>query len=259
MRSHCQRFCLLIFFTAFCSCAAADGDKKILNQANIEPRIGEQLPFDAIFFDQAGREIELGDIFDTGRPTIICLVYFDCPMLCKLSADGLVRAAASIEANVGDTYNIAFISFDPRDTVKRAAAAHSMTLRKYGRADEEGWYFLTGEESSIRNLTEAIGFHYAWDAKTEQYAHSAGLVIISPEGKITHYLDGVHFAPTDLISALNRAKEGTVTQSTPPSFIRCYLYDPTTGQFGSLVQWSVRALGILTVAALGLAILKLKH
>ncbi|MEO8494329.1 MAG: SCO family protein, partial [Planctomycetota bacterium] len=203
--------------------------RDVLEAARIDPQVGQSLPLSAEFRDHLGQPVRLSDLVGK-RPLVLCLVYFECPMLCKLAADGLVRSVASLPENVGQDFDVVFVSFDPRDTSARAAAAREFALSQYARAgSNDGWHFLTGSQENIDLLTKAVGFHYVWDADSKQFAHAAGLMIISPDGVITEYLDGVNFSPRDLISAVNRAAHNELTDRPATSFVRCYLYDPTTG------------------------------
>ncbi|MEZ6087840.1 MAG: SCO family protein [Pirellulaceae bacterium] len=234
--------------------------QEMLGKAGIEPKIGGSLPAEAIFVDHHGNAVSIDEIVCGQRPSVVCLVYFNCPMLCKLAADGLVRAAASIDGDVGDAFDVLLISFDPRDQPKQAMAARSIAVQRYGRDPTgTGWYFLTGNQNAIDQLTRSVGFRYAWDDETQQYAHAAGLIIVSPDGGITEYLDGVRFAPMELEAALRRADQKALTDSEGLTFARCYLYDPTTGKFGSVVHWAIRILGLLTVATLVVGIVCLSR
>lgn len=211
----------------------------------------------AEFRNHLGETVRLNTIV-RDRPVIMCLVYFECPMLCKLAADGLVRSVAGLSETVGQDFDVLLVSFDPHDTPQQAALAREQALRKYARDESAtGWHFLTGTQDNIDQLTEAVGFQYVWDEKTQQFAHAAGLVIVSPKGVITEYLDGVRFSPRDLATAVTHAANNELSQREPTSFVRCYLYDPTTGRFGSAVQWTLRALGVLTVFLLGVTVYKL--
>ena len=168
------------------------------------------------------------------------------------------RTVASLPETVGQDFDVVLVSFDPRDSAARADAARQQALKNYARkGTDSGWHFLTGSQDDIDKLSDAVGFHYLWDDASQQFAHASGLVIVSPQGAITEYLDGVQFSPRQLISAVDRAANGEVSVSPPTSFVRCYLYDPTTGQFGVAVQWTIRVLGVLTVLALAVLIMRL--
>jgi protein SCO1/2 len=237
--------------------ARGQGPEQVLEQAWIEPHVGAQVPAAARFRDHVGAPVTLADL-QGERPTVLCLVYFECPMLCKLAADGLVRGVASIGQRVGDDFNVAFVSFDPRDNPARSLAARTEALRRYGiDSDCRGWYFLTGDRAAIDQLTRSVGFHYAWDEATQQFSHASGVILLAPDGTITQYLDGVHFAPRELSTAIAHAASSQLTHRQNISFVRCYLYDPTTGKFGAAVQWTLRGLGVATVLALGVMFVRL--
>ena len=245
--------------TCASKCQAQDQPRDVLKRASIEPRVGQSLPLTAEFRDHLGRTAPLSDIVGK-RPLVLCLVYFECPMLCKLAADGLVRSASSVPEYVGQDFDIAMISFDPRDTAERASAARKHALEQYARPETAaGWHFLTGSQENIDLLTEAVGFRYAWDQNSRQFAHAAGLMIIAPDGVIAEYMDGIQYSPRDLVSAVNRSARNELTERPPTSFVRCYLYDPTTGQFGAAVQWTIRVLGIGTVLAMIAAVYSLNR
>ncbi|GAA4468001.1 SCO family protein [Novipirellula rosea] len=233
--------------------------RQILDTARIEPQMGASLPLTGEFRDHSGHTVVLSELLGK-RPIVLCLVYFDCPMLCKLAADGLVRTVASLPETVGQDFDVLLISFDPHDTPERADAARQLALKNYARSGADaGWHFLTGSQVEIDRVTSAVGFHYVWDDASKQFAHASGLIVVSPEGVITEYLDGVQFSPRALISAVHRAGNNEVFTQSPTSFVRCYLYDPTTGKFGATVQWTIRAMGLLTVLALATLIVRLYH
>lgn len=171
-----------------------------------------------------------------------------------------MRAVSSVPEQVGQDFNVVFISFDPRDTPARAEAAREHALSLYTRSGaEQGMYFLTGTQASIDAVTQAVGFHYAWDDSTKQFSHASGLMIVAPDGVVTEYLDGVNFSPGSLASAIGRARHNELTQSQSFSFVRCYLYDPTTGKFGAAVQWTIRVLALATVVFIGVAIVRMNR
>lgn len=231
---------------------AQESPRQVLSQIGITPKLNAQVPLDVSLVDHRGQRMQLGDVLGQ-RPTVLCLVYFRCPMLCNLTADGLVRTVVEMPESVGRDFDVLMVSFDPLDGPEGAAAARQTALQRYDRPRaEQGWDAMTGETPAIAALTRSVGFHYRWDPELKQYAHAAGLIVLTPEGRVSSYLDGVQFSPAELSSAIRRAAAGKIASSEPQSFMRCYLYDPTTGRFGAAVQWTVRALGALTV--LGLAI-----
>ncbi len=230
--------------------ASAQTPQQILKEVGITPHPGQSIPLDAVFKDHSSDEISLREALDH-HPAVLCLVYFDCPMLCKLSADGLVRAVSEIQEEVGDDFQVIMVSFNPADTPEKANLARQRLIQKYGRSPEgSGWYCLTGSQAEIERLTSAVGFQAHWDETIQQYAHASGLIIVSGEGVITQYLDGVNYVPRELSQAIKAAGDEKVSEKSANSFLTCYLYDPTTGRFGSAVQWTVRILGGLTIVGM---------
>ena len=250
--------CLNLFAETTGLCAQSQPRDK-LDAAWIDPHVGQSLPLDAQFTTHDGRTVRLREVFGQ-RPVVLCMVYFECPMLCKLAADGVMRAVSSLSEQAGREFDVVFISFDPRDNPARAQAARDHALRQYTRSGaEQSLHFLTGPQASIDAVTEAVGFHYAWDESTKQFSHATGLMIVAPDGVITEYLDGVNFSPNSLSAAIGRAARNELTQSQAFSFVRCYLYDPTTGKFGAAVQWTIRVLALATVAFIGVAIVRMNR
>jgi len=154
--------------------------------------------------------------------------------------------------NIGEQFVVVTVSFDARDTPEDAAAKKAQSLRHYARpGGAEGWHFLTGEEVSIRRLTQAVGFRYAYEAETKQFAHAAGLVVLTPQGRIARYLYGIEFAPRTVRLALVEAGAGQIGSQVDQLLLFCYKYDPTTGKYGLVIMNVLRLAGLLTVAALG--------
>jgi len=177
--------------------AAAQG-REILREIGFDQRLGGALPLDATFRDEGGRVVPLGSYFGS-RPVVLSLVYYDCPMLCTLSLNGLVSALDVLPFAPGRDFELVTVSFAPTEGPALAAAKKAAYLKRYHREEAAaGWHFLTGDADAIRRLTEAVGFRYAWDAETRQYAHAAGVVVATPDGRVSRYLYGIEYAPKDL-------------------------------------------------------------
>jgi protein SCO1/2 len=239
---------------------AADGRPAALRDVGFDQRLGETLPLDAPLRDEAGREVRLGDYFGR-RPVVLSLVYYECPMLCTLTLNGLVSALGVLSFQPGREFEIVTVSFDPKDTPDSAAARKRAYLARYGRpAAAAGWHFLTGSTESIERITRALGFRYAWDAQTSQFAHPAGIVVATPEGRLARYLYGIEYAPRDLQLAVTEASAGKVGGPVEQVLLFCYEYDPASGGYGLAIMRLVRAAGVLTVAALaGYVLLMLRR
>jgi protein SCO1 len=229
---------------------AASRQEQVLREIGFDQRLGEAVPLDLAFRDSEGRAVRLGDYFGR-RPVVLALVYYECPMLCTLTLNGLASTLGVVPFEVGRDFEVLTVSFNPEETPAQAAVRKKASIERYGRPGAAaGWHFLTGEAGPIARLTAAVGFRYVWDAETRQYAHAAGLVVLTPEGKVARYLYGVEYAPKDLRLALVEASENRIGSPVDQLLLYCYHYDPATGKYGAVVMRLVRLGGALTVLAL---------
>lgn len=230
--------------------AAATSADDIISRIDIEQHLGGSLPLDARLTDAAGEPIELGELFDE-RPVVLALVYYECPMLCTLVLNGLVKALRTLSSNVHDEFDVVVISFDPSETSELAAAKKAAYLTAYGRPETAaGWHFLTGDEQSIERVTEAAGFRYAYDPDRGEYAHAAAVMVATPQGRLSRYLLGIEYSARDLRLALVEASEGRIGGLVDRLLLYCYRYDPARGKYSAVAMNMVRAGGVVTVAAL---------
>ena len=224
---------------------------RILEQAKIEQRLGGQLPLDAVFKDDEGRTVKLGDYFGK-RPVVLAFVYFKCPMLCSQVLNGLTGALTAMKFTAGKEFDVVAISFDPNDTPATAADAKAKYLLRYGRkGSETAWHFLTGDPKSIAATTEAAGFHYVWDDKTQQFAHASGIMVATPQGKLAQYFYGIEFSPRDLKLAMVESSEERIGTVIDTLTLYCYHYDPASGKYGAAIMNILRAGAIATMLVLG--------
>jgi len=216
-----------------------------------EQRLGEELPLEATFLDHDGEEVALGDCFGD-RPVILALVYYECPMLCNLVLDGLVRALDEVAFDAGDDFEVVVVSIDPGETPELARGRRDHYLEAYGRAGtEDAWTFLIGDDDTIRALTRAVGYGYTYVPETDEYAHPAGVTVVTPEGRISRVLFGADFEPRDMRLALVEASEGAIGSAVDAVLLRCFFYDPAKGRYGFAIMSSLRILGVVTVLVLG--------
>ncbi len=243
---------LIILIVSFTSATWADDNRPpALQGVGIDQRLNGQVPLDLMFRDETGKSVRLGDYFGS-KPVILALVYYKCPMLCTLTLNGLERTMRVMPLDVGNQYNVVTVSFDPRETPALAAAKKEEYLAHYGRpGGAAGWHFLTGEEPSIRQLTDIVGFHYNYDAQSGQYAHTTGLVILTPQGKIARYFYGVEFSPRDLRLSLVEASANKIGSPVDEILLFCFHYDPATGKYGLVIMRVIQIAGVVTVLALG--------
>jgi len=241
----------LVSAAALASAQPAQEKPTLLRDVGYDQRLGEHVPLDLVFRDETGRSIPLRSLF-RGRAVVLSLVYYQCPMLCTLTLNGLASALSVLTFDVGKEFDVVTVSFEPKETATLAAAKKKAHLERYQRPGAaEGWHFLTGDAPAIASLTRAVGFRYVWDAETRQYAHPAGLVVLTPDGRIARYMYGVEYAPRDLRLALVEASQRRIGNPVDTVLLYCYQYDPARGRYAASVLRLVRLGGILTV--LGLA------
>ncbi|HEX7318455.1 MAG TPA: SCO family protein [Pyrinomonadaceae bacterium] len=220
---------------------------EILKKVDIEQRLGNQIPLDLKFRDESGREVRLAEYFAKGKPVALTLVYYECPMLCNQVLNGAVGAFQALSFSAGKEFEVVTVSFDPREGPELAAKKKETYLRRYKREGAEGgWHFLTGDEASVRALSEAVGFRYVWDEQSQQFAHASAVMVATPQGKLSHYFYGIEYAPKDLRLALVEASEGKIGSPVDALLLFCYHYDPAAGRFAP-VMGVLRAAGVLTV------------
>jgi protein SCO1 len=226
----------------------AAGDKPgILGRIGIDQRLNTQLPLDLPFVDEAGRQVRLGDFFGT-RPVILALVYYECPMLCTQVLNGLVTALGVMKFEPGREFEVVAVSFNPKEGPGLASQKKANYLERYGRAHTAGgWHFLTGTQESISRLTEAVGFRYEFDDRIQQFAHGAGIEVLTPRGTISKYFYGIEYSARDIRLGLIEASEERIGSAIDDVLLFCYHYDPATGKYGAAVLRLVRAAGIATV------------
>jgi protein SCO1/2 len=223
------------------------GLPKALKNVGIDQRLNEQIPLDAVFKDEQGREVRLGQ-FLNGKPVVLSLVYYTCPMLCNQVLNGMLGSFRQVSFNMGEQYDVVTVSFDPRETPDLAAAKKTTYVKAYNRPGAEAsWHFLTGDEANIKRLTEAVGFRYAWDEQTKQFAHASGIMVLTPEGKLARYFYGIEYPPRDLRLGLVEASQNKIGTPVDALMLYCYHYDPATGKYGAIVMNIVRLAGGVTV------------
>jgi protein SCO1/2 len=224
----------------------------LLSKIAIDQRVGSQLPLDLPFVDDHGKTVKLGDYFGK-RPVVLALVYYECPMLCTQVLNGLVSALTTINFDAGKEFDVVAVSFNPKEGPGLASQKKANYVQRYGRPHTAGgWHFLTGTEDSIARLTEAVGFQYAFDKETGQFAHGAAFELITPAGTIAKYFYGIEYSPRDLRLALVQASDERIGTVIDDVLLFCYHYDPETGKYGATVLGLVRVAAVATIAAFAL-------
>jgi protein SCO1/2 len=221
-----------------------------LQKVAFEQRLNEMLPLELPFKDENGKAVRLGDYFGR-KPVILVFAYYECPMLCTQVLNGLESALRVLNESIGNEFDIVTVSFDPRETPVLAAGKKKAYLERYKRPGAElGWHFLTGEQASIDALTKAAGFSFYWDEPTQQFAHSSGIVVATPAGKLSRYFFGIDYSPRDVKFALIESSNGKVGTLADRLLLYCYHYDPAAGNYGLTAMRAVRVGGAVTLVVL---------
>jgi protein SCO1/2 len=227
--------------------ADAAPQPSVLDEVRIVEKLGERVPLDAGFTGPDGRAVKLGELFGAGRPVVLALVYYDCPMLCGLVLGGLATSMRQAGLELGRDYEAVTVSFDPRESSRLAAQRQRTYVQKAGMSGKEAhWPFLTGAEPEIRRLTGAVGFEYAYDPESKQYAHAAALVLLTPDGRVSRYLYGIDYPARDLRLGIVEAGEGRVGTSFDKLLLTCFRYDPASRRYQPYVIAFIK-LGSLAV------------
>ncbi|MBO9539950.1 SCO family protein [bacterium] len=224
--------------------------QEALQGVRVEQRLGQSVSPALEFRDEAGKPVRL-DAYLGAKPTIVSLVYFECPNLCTHILNGLVKSLQAQSLRVGRDFTVLSVSINPDETPDLAAAKKRTYLRRYDRPGaEQGWHFLTGAQPSIRALADALGFHYAYDPETRQYAHPSAIALLTPNGAIARYFFGIEYAPRDLRLGLVEASAERIGTPIDHVLLRCYRYDPVTGRYGLVIMELLRLGAIATLVVL---------
>lgn len=221
-----------------------------LREIGFDQNLNQQVPLDVELRDERGRVVRLGEYF-RGRPVVMAFVYYDCPMLCSRVLGAMISSLNVLALEPARDFEVVAVSFDPRETPAVAAGHKAAVLQRYERQGAaEGLHFLTGDRSSIDRLTKAAGFRYVWDQQTQQFAHPAGVVVLTPDGRLARYLFGLEYGPRDLRFALVEASAGGIGRAVDALLLYCYHYDPMTGRYGFVVMRALRLVSGATVLVL---------
>jgi protein SCO1/2 len=222
-----------------------------LRRVRFEQKPGNPVSPELVFRDENGKEITLGNYFGR-KPVILVLGYYECPMLCSLTFNGLIESLQDLKFNPGADYEVVNVSIDPKETPALASAKKANYLKRYARPGAAaGWHFLTGGAPAIERLANDAGFHYAYDERIRQFAHPGGFVILTPDGKVSKYFFGVKFSAKEINGALREAGAGKAGSPAQEFFLLCFHYSPISGKYGPLIMTIVRGSGVVTLVILG--------
>jgi protein SCO1/2 len=227
----------------------------LLKKVGFEQKLDTQLPLDLEFTDSTGQNVRLGDYFGD-KPVILSLGYYECPMLCALVRNGLFESLQGLEYfTAGEDFEVVVVSIDPDETPEIAETKRRVTVMSYGRSmADQGWNFLVGDEETIVALADAVGFSYTYDPNIDEYVHPSGIMVVTPEGRISKYLYGIQYPALDLRLALVEASQNEIGTAVDQFLLTCYHYDPVEGQYTLFVTNLIRIAGFVTVAIIGLVV-----
>ena len=228
-----------------------DIQSPILADVRIDQKLNQQVPLDLTFQDESGRTVPLGTYFGK-KPVILTLVYYQCPMLCTQVLNGMTSTLKTLTFDAGKDFEVVAVSIDPRETPQMAAEKKAVYLKEYNRpGDDQGWHFLVGNQQNISALADAVGFRYAWDARTQQYAHATAIMVLTPGGKLAQYFYGIEYSPRDVRFGLVQASQGRIGTLVDSVLLYCYHYDPTAGKYGLVVTRALQLGAGATLLILG--------
>jgi len=223
----------------------------LLKQVGVDQMLDSSIPLGLTFKDENGKSVELRQYFGS-KPVILSLVYYDCPMLCTQVLNGLERSMKELSLNLGQDFTVVTVSIDPSERPILALAKQQLYTGLYGRSGAaQGWHFLTGEESQIKQLAAAVGFRYAYDPDSKQFAHASVIMLLTPEGRISRYFYGITYPSRDLRLGLIDASQGKIgSRVVDAVLLFCYHYDPATGKYGLVISHVIQIAGGVTVLAI---------
>lgn len=237
-----------------------------LENIGIEDKSGAAIPRDVKLVGSDGRELLLGEFMDGERPLLLVLAYYGCPMLCSMVLNGTVDAIKGVEKIPGKDYRVLVVSFDPRDGVdvardKRAAYVTDFQrpLGAIGGSELAGFEFATGTEAEVRRLADAVGFRYRWDDNEQQYAHAAGIFVITPDAKLSTTLTGVQYASRDVDAALVDAQRGVWRSPLKSALLFCFQYNPQTGKYTLVASRAMQVGALVTILAVAFMVWRLRR
>ena len=246
------------FFVAIPVHAQANVPIPMHEGVGVDEKSGETIDLDLTFINEGGQQVALRDYFHQGKPVLLDLVYYRCPMLCNLVLNGQTETMRKIPLEPGSDYTVLTISIDPTETAQLAREKRAVYVGNYGKP-APGWHFFSDDNGNVKKLAQQIGFKYKYDPRIEQFSHPSVITILSPEGKVSRYLYGIQFKPLDLRLGLAEAKQEKFSFSTEQLLLLCYHFDPSVGSYVMFAMNFMRAGGVIVVLLIGLMIFWLRR
>jgi len=223
-----------------------------LEGVGVDEKLGASVPRGLAFVDETGAVVTLGSYLDHGKPVILTLNYYECPMLCTLQLNGLVDALRELDWAPGRDFEIVTVSINPLETPRLAAAKKKTYLESLGRPGAEaGWHFLTGRQPEIVALADAVGFRYRYNEERKEYTHAAAFMLVTPDGRVARYLYGVMLEPKTVRLGLTEASQGRLGSTGDRFLLMCFHYDAGAGRYTVAAGRLMRLGGGLTTLVLG--------
>ncbi len=217
----------------------------------LEQKLSAPVPLDLIFHDETGKTVPLRTYFGD-KPVVLSLVYFTCPSLCPMSMQETVSSLKRISLQPGRDYNVVVVSFDPSDTPALAREKKAEYGKQFGKPGfDAGWHFLTGTQDSVSRLASAVGFGYKWDPATRQFVHAGGIMVATPDGKMSRYFYGINYASADLRMALVEASQHKIGNPVDYVLLFCFHYDPYQAKYTLVILNVLKVAAGITVFVLG--------
>jgi len=245
----CSRLSVTVAMLALsASCLSAQYARPAITKGvNLQQKLNAPVPLDLVFHDEAGQSVPLRSYFGE-KPVVLSLVYFKCPSLCPMSLHETVGSLRRVALEPGRDYNVLVVSFDPADTPAEATEKKAFYAKQYSKPGfESGWHFLTGTPDSISRLASAVGFGYRWDPATRQFIHAGGIMVATPEGKMSRYFYGIDYAPADLRMALVEASQHKIGSPVDYVLLFCFHYDALQGKYTLVIVNVLKIAAGLTV------------
>ena len=243
-------FLCLIYLCFALPCAAIEKPGEELADVGLTTALGSTVDLSLSFVDAEGQTVRLSDYAAEKKPLIIIPAYYNCPKLCGLLLQGATELFNETEAKLGKDFNVVTVSFNPRETHEIAAKRQATYREKLTspEVDPQGWKFLVDRDSSVKALMESLGFNYKKDK--QDFAHTAALFVLTPEGQISQYFTGIKFPAWDFRLALVEASMGGIGSALDHVLLFCFRFDPLKGRYTFMAQNIMRAGGALTLILL---------
>lgn len=226
-----------------------------IGRVDFEQHLGASVPLNAIFRDETGAPVMLSRYFGE-RPVVLAMAYYECPNLCTVVLNGMLESLRDLRQEVGRDFDVIVVSINPQDTPKLAAEKKHTYSTRYGRpGTAKGWHFLTGDAVSIQQVAEAVGFHYVYEPQSKQYAHASGILVVTPEGKVSRYFLGIEYPPKDLRTAILQASQSKIGAVANRILLLCFHYDPQSGRYTLVIKRVIQIGGIGTALLVGAMIM----